>query len=514
MDNPIPLSISLYSVAQIRALETSALQPHQSSMVLMQRAGDAACHYLRQHWPHATRIIIFCGCGNNGGDGYVTATQVKAHGLSVSVRHVGEVTALPEPAATALAACRAAGVDIRPFNPNEPIDADLIVDALLGIGLNAEVKPPYRDAIVVINAASCPVLALDIPSGVNADTGCVTSSFPPLRGKVRMGANGVAVQAERTLTFIGVKRGLVTGQAPAYCGAVDCDTLGISPTLLQQVTPAATTLIGAPSLPPRRRDAHKGDFGHVLVIGGNYGMGGAVQLAATAALRIGAGLVSVATRPEHVGALLAARPEIMAHGISTIEALQPLLARATVIVLGIGLGQDDWARGLYQAALATHLPTVIDADALNLLARDDSRGSFILTPHPGEAARLLNTTTQAVQADRYAAASQLQQHYGGVVVLKGAGSIVQGESQPRVCTAGNPGMASGGMGDVLAGVIGGLLAQGCELQHAAELGVWLHARAADQAAQAGGERGLLALDVVAQLKNLFLSTPGNKSKPL
>lgn len=256
-------------------------------------------------------------------------------------------------------------------------------------------------------------------------------------------------------------------------------------------------------LPPRRADAHKGDFGHVLVIGGNYGMGGAVHLAAEAAARSGVGLTTVATRPEHVSAVITDRPEVMCYGIEDVKELAPLLARATVILLGTGLGQDDWAKALYEAALTSPLPKVIDADGLNLLAQHPvSIPNAILTPHPGEAARLLGCTTATIQQDRFAAAQQLQQRYGGVIVLKGMGTIVQSSNDTAVCTAGNPGMATGGMGDVLGGIIAGLLAQGLPADKAAGIGVLVHALAADQAA-ATGKRGLLASDLFPYLRGLL-----------
>jgi NAD(P)H-hydrate epimerase len=258
---------------------------------------------------------------------------------------------------------------------------------------------------------------------------------------------------------------------------------------------------------PRPRDAHKGDFGHVLAIGGNRGMGGAIRLAAEAAARVGAGLVTVATRAEHVPALIAARPELMCYPIKTSTDLSPLLARATVILLGPGLGQDAWAKEVYERAVESHLPKIVDADALNLLSlsqtplKNTAQHHWILTPHPGEAARLLDTTTAIVQADRLVMASELQRRYSGIVVLKGMGTIVQGNTAPFVCAAGNPGMASGGMGDVLGGVIVGLLAQGFSLDEAARVGVQIHALAADQAA-AVGERGLLAMDLMPYLRKL------------
>ncbi len=257
-------------------------------------------------------------------------------------------------------------------------------------------------------------------------------------------------------------------------------------------------------LPPRARAANKGDFGHVLIIGGDYGMAGAVRMAGEAAARIGAGLVSIATRPEHSNAITAARPELMCHGIHKSIDIKNLLARATVIILGPGLGRSAWSQELFHYVIATaKQPKVIDADGLNLLAQQPQHSEdWILTPHPGEAARLLACSVAEIQNDRLAAAHKLQTKYGGVIALKGAGTIVLGATETAgICHAGNPGMASGGMGDVLSGVIGGLLAQGLTLQQATEMGVCVHANAGDLAAK-DGERGLLALDLMPYLREL------------
>ncbi|HSC75955.1 MAG TPA: NAD(P)H-hydrate dehydratase [Pseudomonadales bacterium] len=262
-------------------------------------------------------------------------------------------------------------------------------------------------------------------------------------------------------------------------------------------------------LPPRERTAHKGMFGHVMIIGGDTGMGGAVALAAEAAARTGAGLISAATRPEHVAAILARRPEIMATGVTSGQALEPLLARPTLLVVGPGLGRSAWSEQMLQQATLCGLPLVLDADGLNMLAagrvvRESKRDNWILTPHPAEAARLLGIATAEIQQDRPAAALALQQRYGGVIVLKGAGTLVCGaDGAISLCNGGNPGMASGGMGDVLSGIIGSLLAQGLGLLDAAKLGVCLHAEAADIAAAKQGERGLLASDLIAQLPKLI-----------
>jgi len=265
------------------------------------------------------------------------------------------------------------------------------------------------------------------------------------------------------------------------------------------------------ALPPsRQRNAHKGHYGHVLVVGGDRGMSGAARLAGEAAARSGAGLVSIATRPEHAAMLSVTRPELMAHGVWDEHGLRKLLAGATVVAAGPGLGKSLWARTLLSVLLAEDRPMVVDADALNLLAQAPLRREhWVLTPHPGEAARLLGVSIEAVQADRFRAVVAIQARYGGVCVLKGAGSLVFPGAQQAValCSAGNPGMASGGMGDVLTGMIAGLLAQGLAPRVAARLGVYLHAAAGDQAA-ASGERGLLAGDLMPGLQRLVNTGQG------
>jgi hydroxyethylthiazole kinase-like uncharacterized protein yjeF len=260
-------------------------------------------------------------------------------------------------------------------------------------------------------------------------------------------------------------------------------------------------------LKPRDRDSHKGHFGHVLVIGGDAGFSGAAFLAAVGALRVGAGLVSVATRPEHAKVLNLARPELMCHAVATWEDLKPCLTRATVLVVGPGFGRSAWSRELLGGVLRAELPLILDADGLNLLAENllaegpIKKSNWILTPHPGEAARLLKTSSEEIQQDRLSAVKKLQQTFGGWVVLKGAGSFIAGPNEVTICKAGNPGMASGGMGDVLSGVLGGLLGQGIPMEMTAKLGVLIHALAGDMAAKEG-ERGMIASDLLPYLRKI------------
>ncbi len=485
---------SLYRAEQVRELDRIAIEEQGiAGETLMARAGQAAFTVLQQRWPRAGSMGVLCGIGNNGGDGFVVARLAQAAGYRVRVWQLGNAGKIRGDARTAREQLLATGVTIEDFSDVDLGNVEVLVDGLLGTGLSGEVGGIWCDAIEAINAAGVNgrhVLALDIPSGLHADTGSIL---------------GTAVQADACVSFIGLKVGLFTGQGPAQCGAILFTGLGVPETVYAQMTPAASRLSWDQiTLPARSPTAHKGDFGHVLVVGGDHGMSGALRLAGEAALRTGAGLVSAVTRAEHAVAVSAARPELMSHGIENTALLAPLLKRASVLAVGPGLGQGEWSRRLFSAVLESSLPMVVDADALNLLAAEPShRHNWILTPHPGEAARLLGQSIEQVQADRIAAAVALQKKYGSVVVLKGAGTVVvDSAGAVAICSEGNPGMASGGMGDVLTGVIASLLAQGALPCDAAQQGVCLHAHAADVAAQKG-QRGLLASDLFPQLQYLM-----------
>jgi NAD(P)H-hydrate epimerase len=297
-----------------------------------------------------------------------------------------------------------------------------------------------------------------------------------------------------------LKCGLFTGEAADYCGEIVCADLNVPESVFAQVKPSAR-LLKKPKLALRARCAHKGKFGHVLLIGGNLGYSGAIRLAGEAALRCGAGLVSIASRAAHIALLNIGRPELMCHAVAEPDDLHYLLDKASVVVIGPGLGQDDWAESLFATVLESSKPLVVDADGLNLLARQpQKRQNWILTPHPGEAARLLACRSDDIAADRYAAVAALQQDYGGVCLLKGAGSLIADGDEIYVATTGNPGMASGGMGDVLSGIVGSLVAQGWSLADALKLGVYVQGEAADRSASAHGERGLLASDLFTELR--------------
>ncbi|MGN6235955.1 NAD(P)H-hydrate dehydratase [Dyella sp.] len=479
---------ALYTVEQVRALDRHAIDILGiPGFELMRRAAAAGVASLRRHWPQARRLAVWCGPGNNGGDGYLLGALAKEAGLQVELIALsGQATGDALQARTAF---EFAGGRVHLFDPAAPWpDVDVHVDALYGSGLNRAPEAPVAALIQRINAGGKPVLALDVPSGLDADRGTCP---------------GAAVRAKVTVCFIAAKRGLYTGVASDYVGDLELDTLQL-PTSLWQAQPADGELLQATSLPPRPRVAHKGDHGHLLVVGGDHGMGGAIRLCGEAALRAGAGLVSVATRDVHVVALNAGCPELMARGVDGPQAIAPLIERADVLAVGPGLGQGAWGHALWLTALDSDRPLVLDADGLNLLAREPRRFDrvTVLTPHPGEAARLLGVDIATVQADRFASVRELARRHGAVVVLKGAGSLIaHPDGRLAACPWGNPGMAVAGMGDVLTGVIAGLLAQGATAWEAACLGVGLHARAGDAAAEAG-ERGLLASDLFGPLRRL------------
>ncbi|AER56029.1 hypothetical protein DSC_06890 [Pseudoxanthomonas spadix BD-a59] len=488
--------IPLHGSAAARALDQQAsARLAGGAFELMQRAGHAAWRQLQARWPDAQRLTVVCGPGNNGGDGYVLALAALQARRAVVVLHLEEHAPRTDLAQRACTAYIAAGGAIALFPEQFPA-AEVVVDALFGIGLARAPEGQAQRLIEAINAQPAPVFALDVPSGIDASLAT---------------APGVAVRAQMTLQFIVRHHGLYTGAGLEHAGELAFDALEVPADLVQMSAPKALLL--TPQLlhtwlRPRRRDTHKGESGRVLLIGGDLGHGGAIAMTAEAALRSGAGLVSVATRKAHVGPLLARRPEAMTYAVESGSDLQPLLDAADVVAIGPGLGQGDWGRALLRLALEAGKPLVLDADALNLIAANPRPlGDAILTPHPGEAARLLGRTPREVQADRFGAIAQLCTRLHATVVLKGAGSVIASEGQlPRVIAAGNPGMATGGMGDVLTGVIAALRAQGLPSLEAASAGALLHGMAGDAAARRG-QRGLLASDLFAHLQPLSNPQP-------
>ncbi|MGQ0697911.1 MAG: NAD(P)H-hydrate dehydratase [Panacagrimonas sp.] len=486
----------LYSAAQVRELDRRAIeQAGIPGYTLMQRAARASFEQMRGRWPDARRLAVLCGPGNNGGDGYEIACLARAAGLHVDLVRVGAVPASGD-AVTAYAAWIAAGGEVREFS-NDFVDhvlsqAEVICDAIFGIGIARPVTGVAAKAIEAINErrSDQAVLSVDLPSGLDADTGAV---------------QGVAVRSDLTVSFIGRKLGLYSGAGPERAGQCEFSDLGVPAGVLDSMTASAELLSAEElrvKLPRRARDSHKGTHGHALLIGGDIGMTGAVLLACRGALRSGAGLVTVMTRPEHAVALAAAQPEAMFRGLEQSAELDAYLERADAVGIGPGLGQTEWGAQLLDRCLRSNANLLLDADALNLLARTHTRLSArsVITPHPGEAARLLEISTSEVQANRLAAAHTLHERCGAVVVLKGAGTLIVGE-RVALCPYGNPGMGVGGMGDVLSGVIVALMAQGLDPESAASTGVLVHALAGDRAAMAG-ERGMLPTDLIDALRSV------------
>ncbi|UTW09452.1 NAD(P)H-hydrate dehydratase [Pseudomonas benzenivorans] len=489
--SPDSLPLALYSAAQVRELDARLIAAGTPGFELMSRAAHAIWRALRRRWPDAGAVTVLTGRGNNAGDGYLVAALALRAGWRVRVLAVGDPAQLQGDAARARDEALGVGVALQAWSECAPLEG-VVVDALLGTGLRGAVREPYAQAIRQLNAADLPVLAVDTPSGLCADSGQVL---------------GVAVRAQLTVTLIGLKIGLFTGVAPDWVGELVHDDLQADPQLVDDQARVAQRLApgSLPRMPARPRTVHKGRLGHVLVVGGDRGFAGAALLAAQSALRGGAGLVSLASRGEHLAAAQARLPEVMSVAVASANQLLALGAGASVWVVGPGLGQGAWGRSLLSAAAATaSVPQVWDADALNLLASGAVQlpAGSVITPHPGEAARLLGVDAAEVQADRPAAALELARRYQAVCVLKGAGTLVADPlGTLRLCDRGHPVMAGAGLGDVLAGLIGALLGQGLAPLAAASLAVWLHARAGE--VLAGKGVGLAASDLCDAIRQMM-----------
>lgn len=477
----------LFSAAQVRELDKVAIQTYGiPGFELMSRAGLAAFEYMLAEYPETESITVFCGAGNNAGDGYVVAALALQKGLKVTVFSLVDSIKLKGDALTAYEQFIRAGGQISSYRYYVEVDSDVIVDALLGTGLDRDVTGIFADAIENINASSKPVIALDIPSGLNANTG---------------NAMGLVVNARLTVTFIALKKGLFTGMAGNFTGKLVLADLSVPDKVYSHVKHDAI-LTKPPRFKPRNLCAHKGRFGHVLVVGGDLGYVGAALMAAMAAARVGAGLVSIATRNAHAPSMITNRPELMCHGVDHPSQLQDLVNKSNVIVVGPGLGTSSWAKSLFDTVKAAEKPLVIDADGLNLLASENTGNrQWVLTPHPGEAARLLSSNTEKVMRDRFSAVTELHDKYQATMLLKGYGTLVYDGHRYYVNPTGNPGMASGGFGDVLSGVIAGLMAQGFSNSDATQYGAYLHGAAADRAASEG-QRGMMACDLLPELRKL------------
>ncbi|HXZ47521.1 MAG TPA: NAD(P)H-hydrate dehydratase [Usitatibacter sp.] len=483
---------------EMRAVEARAAPA--SGPTLMERAGRAAAQSARRLASDTGGpILVVAGPGNNGGDAWVAAENLLEgfHRVLVLEASAAEPKA-PEARAARAAFAARGGTIVREW-PDEPRLA-LVVDGLLGLGLARDVDPAFRALIERINASGAPVLAIDVPSGLDSRTGSI---------------RGAAVHATRTVTFLAHKVGLHTADGPDCCGAIECDDLGAGAAVAAEAHGRLLTPeLAAPWLAARRRNVHKGDFGTLAVVGGQRGMVGAALLAARAGLLAGAGRVYAGLLGADAPAVDLVHPELM------LRSVEEAVASARVVVAGPGAGRSPSAtsaslfeRTVLPSLLAGDRALVLDADALNVLGANESLASLlarrpaatILTPHPAEAGRLLGTDAKGVQGDRLGAALLLARRFHAHVVLKGAGSLCAfPDGRWSVNTTGNPGLASPGTGDVLAGIIGALLCQGLDAEHALQYAVCLHGAAADACVARGtGPVGLTASEVAVQARRLL-----------
>ena len=485
----------LYTTLEIRKIEEAAIGSNEhTGSSLMLSAARASFEILSKVWPTNRKIQIFCGTGKNGGDGYLLAGLALARGWDVVVWQIGDLSRIKGEAAIARNHVLLEGVTEKEYQSGCLFPDGVIVDAMIGTGLKTQLKPQYRNAVREINKSGLPVLAIDLPTGLNADTGEVVED---------------AVKADNTITFLKKKRGFFTASGPDFIGDLEVNALGLRESADLSERPSCYKLDLSALLlhcGARKFRSHKGTFGSVLVVGGNYNMGGAVALAGEAALRTGAGLVRVLTRKEHIPSLLVRTPELMVFEAKSKRQVESIISQSDIILVGPGLGRDSWAEQLLNAVLKNSAKIILDADALNLLTEKKitSFGSkcIISTPHPGEAARLLSVSSEEVQKDRFKAAEAIQEIIGGTVILKGNGTLVFDGKSFLLCPYGNPGMATAGMGDVLGGVVASLLAQGLEEKLASSLSVSLHAAAADKISSEG-MLGIIASDLMLPMRQLL-----------
>lgn len=500
-----------YTARACRQIDALALEYlGLSEIQLMQKAADSLFDKLCLYWPDAKNIHIYCGPGNNGGDGYLLAVKALQAGIKVTVFALSAPKSSISNAALNLALHY--GIRISKINMQTAAEElgqiDLFVDALFGHGLQRDISEPLACLFKHLEESSTPVFAVDMPSGINSDTGAVM---------------GVALHADRTHSLVAAKLGMFTAMGPDYAGKISHDDLNIPAQVFFKVRSQYEFLSRSAIskvLPNAPNASHKGLFGHVAVVGGQPGMFGAVILAASAAARSGAGKVTALSYAGHVDAITQANPILMTQAVEGGAELN-FPGDTNAIVLGPGLGvsaqlnpdkkRENWSKKTFLAALKYameyHLPMVIDADALNLMADKITRyEQWILTPHPKEAARLLHSTVAQVQSDRIAACRQIAKVYGGVCVLKGNGTLISAaDGMMSVCQFGNWGMATAGSGDVLSGVAGAFLGQGLNPYNAAYAAVYVHSRAGDMAAQRLSKRSMIASDIVQSLPGVFNS---------
>jgi ADP-dependent NAD(P)H-hydrate dehydratase / NAD(P)H-hydrate epimerase len=487
-----------HSKASTRKIEKAAIDDLDiAELTLMQRAGKAAAKIIKNRYNLKGRnIFIFCGHGNNGGDGYVLANLLHKERFKVIIIQLGDVNKQSDAASEARDFAIDHGAEELTANDDFAISRDdLIIDAMLGIGLTGNVRQEYAENIEKINQTKAKIVSLDIPTGLCADTGKILGS---------------CIKADLTVSFITLKQGMLLGSGREYCGKIEYNNLDLYPELFEEI-PGEFEIINLKEitkiLPKRKTNCHKGDFGHILVIGGNENMAGAPLLSGLAALRSGAGKVTIATKRQHIAIITSHSPELMAAACEDQATLAQLIDNADVLVIGPGLGQDEWAKMMLTTCLKSDKVKIIDADALNLIAtgKFDKITNAVFTPHLKEAARLLNVELSEILSDKTAALNKLLQKYQNVMVLKGNASLVKAADNDAtyICTYGNPGMAIAGMGDALTGVIAALIGQNVSAVDAARLAVAIHGRAGDLVAKTIGERGLLVSDLIELLPNVI-----------
>lgn len=481
----------LYQAQQVKAGEVEAAKLAGLGMYqLMLSAGEAVFNKIIELYGGDVRVLVLCGGGNNGGDGYVVAKLAVERGIKVTVWAATLPDKLTGDAKRAYQDYLLAGGQILQCYSCPLDNFDVAIDALLGTGLSGKVRDELGVLIDQVNDSHIETISVDVPSGLCSDTGRVL---------------GHSIRANHTVTFIGIKRGLVTGQARAFVGHLHFSGLGVNEQFEQMQT--TKIWLDSPQLihPLKQRDAcaHKGTQGKALLVGGEYGLGGAILIAANACLKSGSGLTACLTEERNLTAGLVSTPEVMFATWSEGN-LSQRLDWCNAFALGPGLGKTIHAQQIFERASNSAKPKVFDADALSFLAenpnKDDRR---VITPHPGEAAKLLACSIDDIEKNRYQAVVQLQQRYGGVVVLKGAGTLVCTEKGTYVCSAGNAGMATGGMGDTLTGITVALLAQSYTPDMAARIAVMLHSCAADYNVSSNGQCGLTATDVVNSIRDVI-----------
>ncbi len=472
---------ALWTAAQAASIDRLAQGSGLGAWELMQRAGLAAWQLLRRQWPLVRNVVVVLGKGNNAGDGLVLAAHARRFGLRVRAMRV-DLSQYCGTAADAEQFALCHGVIIEAWDPELLKTADVVVDALLGIGLSGPPAPAYAAAIHAINRAGRPVFSMDVPSGLDVDRGS--------------SAGDEAVRATLTLCFLVLKRGLFTGPGEDWAGRVVYDDLGFVPPQAW-VNSSSVHELHVPPWPSRLKSSHKGLHGRVVVVGGLNGMSGAAVLTASAVARAGAGWVHLVSDQATCQAVLYRSPEIMTAVLAEQEQPDlPGLEQADLLVVGPGLGRTARAKYMVSQALACEKPLVLDADALYFLEHAPPCPA-VLTPHPGEAAHLLGCSSLDVQKDRFSAAASMAARYQSVVILKGNGTLIAlPDGRMQLCRAGNPAMASPGMGDVLAGMVAGIWAQCKDPFWAARMAVLEHARLADQLVHQG-RHTLQASDLVS-----------------